>query len=228
MKMCPTGGLQPCWAEAGLEGLWTPRLAPQIGYCDYACNLCGQVCPTEAIVPLSIAEKQQVHIGLAAFDTTRCIPYAYGRDCMVCEEHCPIPDQGDLLSHRRGRGPQGAEACDQAAARRSGPLHRLRHLRERLSLQGPAGGAGPERQREPQFGPSADPARQRPVAVLNAAVPRTRWPAPSLPPPPIAGPPARVGHGKDHDRMNVNEPKDQKIGKASHTNIAVCARKTRQ
>ncbi|MGO8691563.1 MAG: 4Fe-4S binding protein [Thermoguttaceae bacterium] len=91
MKMCPTGGLQPAWSEAGLEGLWTPRLVPRIGYCDYACNLCSQVCPTEAIVPKSIAEKQKVHIGLAAFDTNRCIPYAYGRDCMVCQEHCPIP-----------------------------------------------------------------------------------------------------------------------------------------
>jgi polyferredoxin/ferredoxin len=91
MKICPTGGLQPTLVEAGLEGLWTPRLAPTIGYCDYDCNLCGQVCPTEAIEPLTVEAKQRVHIGLATFDTTRCIPYAYGRDCMVCEEHCPIP-----------------------------------------------------------------------------------------------------------------------------------------
>jgi len=93
MKVCPTGGLQPAVAEAGCEGLWTPRLVPRIGYCEYECNLCGQVCPTGAIEPLSIEAKQQVKIGLACFDTTRCIPYAYGRDCMVCEEHCPIPDK---------------------------------------------------------------------------------------------------------------------------------------
>jgi polyferredoxin/formate hydrogenlyase subunit 6/NADH:ubiquinone oxidoreductase subunit I len=93
MKVCPTGGLQPALAEAGLEGLWTPRLVPQIGYCEYGCNLCGQVCPTEAIQALSVEAKQQVKIGVAAFDTTRCIPYAYGRDCMVCEEHCPVPDK---------------------------------------------------------------------------------------------------------------------------------------
>jgi polyferredoxin len=93
MKVCPTGGLQPSLTEAGLEGLWTPRLVPQIGYCDYTCTLCGQVCPTEAIVRLTEEEKHKVRIGLASFDTTRCIPYAYGRDCMVCEEHCPIPDK---------------------------------------------------------------------------------------------------------------------------------------
>lgn len=93
MKICPTGGLQPAVSEAGVEGLWTPKLVPRIGYCDYSCNLCGQVCPTEAIQPLTVEAKQQVKIGLACFDTTRCIPYAFGRDCMVCEEHCPIPDK---------------------------------------------------------------------------------------------------------------------------------------
>jgi polyferredoxin/formate hydrogenlyase subunit 6/NADH:ubiquinone oxidoreductase subunit I len=91
MKICPTGGLQPAWAEAGLEGLWTPRLVPSIGYCDFTCTLCGQVCPTEAIRPLPLEEKQKVKIGLARFDTTRCIPYAYGRECIVCEEVCPLP-----------------------------------------------------------------------------------------------------------------------------------------
>jgi len=93
MKVCPTGGLQPTLWEAGLEGIWTPQLVPRIGQCEYNCNLCGQVCPTEAIQPLPIAEKQKVKIGLASFDVMRCIPYAYGRECMVCEEHCPIPDK---------------------------------------------------------------------------------------------------------------------------------------
>ncbi|MCR4410945.1 MAG: 4Fe-4S dicluster domain-containing protein [Thermoguttaceae bacterium] len=93
MKVCPTGGLQPTLFEAGLEGIWTPRLVPQIGYCDHMCNRCGQVCPTQAIEALSIEEKQSRKIGLAAFDTTRCIPYAYGTDCIVCEEHCPIPEK---------------------------------------------------------------------------------------------------------------------------------------
>jgi polyferredoxin len=91
MQICPTGGLQPSLTEAGLAGLWTPRLVPQIGYCDYECNRCGEICPTDAIVRLPLAEKQQVRIGLACIDTNRCIPYALGRDCGVCEEHCPVP-----------------------------------------------------------------------------------------------------------------------------------------
>lgn len=93
MRACPTSGLQPCGFEAGIEGLWSPRLVPQIGYCEYNCNRCGYVCPTGAIQPLKLAEKQETKIGLASFDTGRCIPYAYGRDCAVCEEHCPVPDK---------------------------------------------------------------------------------------------------------------------------------------
>ena len=91
MKSCPTGVLQPAWHEAGLEGIWTPVFNARIGYCEYECNLCGQVCPTQAIVPLPLAEKKQVKVGLAAIDPSRCLPYAYGRECIVCEEHCPIP-----------------------------------------------------------------------------------------------------------------------------------------
>ena len=89
IKVCPTGGLQPTLAEAGLEGIWTPRLVPQLGFCDYSCNLCGQVCPTQAIQRLPLDRKQQVRIGVAVIDVTRCIPYAYGRDCITCEEQCP-------------------------------------------------------------------------------------------------------------------------------------------
>ena len=47
----------------------------------------------EAIAPLPLDEKKTVKIGLAVFDTTRCLPFAYGRECIVCEEHCPVPDK---------------------------------------------------------------------------------------------------------------------------------------
>ncbi len=93
MKICPTNALHPTLAEAGLEGLWTPMLVARIGYCDYECNLCGQICPTQAIESLALADKKKVKIGLATIDTTRCLPYAYGRECIVCEEHCPIPNK---------------------------------------------------------------------------------------------------------------------------------------
>ena len=100
MKTCPTNGLQPTFLEAGLEGIWTPMLVPKIGYCEYNCNACGQVCPVQAIQPLPMEEKHKVKIGLASFDTSRCLPYAYNKECMVCEEHCPLPKKAIYVKEK--------------------------------------------------------------------------------------------------------------------------------
>lgn len=91
LKVCLTNGLQPTLFESGLEGIWSPKLVSRIGYCAYNCTLCGQVCPTGAIRKLSTAEKAMIKIGLAFIDQSRCLPYAFGKNCIVCEEHCPTP-----------------------------------------------------------------------------------------------------------------------------------------
>jgi len=97
MKVCITNGLQPTLFEAGLEGIWTPRLVPKIGYCEFRCTLCGQVCPTGAITELTVPEKERTKIGLAVIDTERCLPYAYNIPCSVCEEMCPTPEKAIWL-----------------------------------------------------------------------------------------------------------------------------------
>ncbi len=97
MQVCPTAGLQPSLLEADLAGLWTPRLVPRLGYCDYGCHSCGQVCPTEAIPRLTLEEKRHVVMGLAYIDKNRCIPWADNRDCIVCEEMCPVPEKAIVL-----------------------------------------------------------------------------------------------------------------------------------
>jgi polyferredoxin len=97
MKACPTSGLQPTLLEAGVEGLWTPALKSRLGYCDYACAACGQVCPSGAIPPLSLAVKRRQVIGVAVIDEDRCLPYADGTPCIVCEEMCPVPEKAVVL-----------------------------------------------------------------------------------------------------------------------------------
>ncbi len=91
LKVCITNGLQPTFLEAGLEGIWSPLLVPRIGYCEYRCTLCGQVCPTGAIRRLNLSEKTKTRIGLAMIDKGRCLPWAHGIPCIVCEEVCPTP-----------------------------------------------------------------------------------------------------------------------------------------
>ncbi len=91
MRVCPTNAIHPTWFEAGLEGVWSPVLKFNIGFCEFECTLCTQVCPTKAIKELSVEEKQKTKIGLAFFDKNRCLPYAFAKTCIVCEEHCPTP-----------------------------------------------------------------------------------------------------------------------------------------
>jgi MauM/NapG family ferredoxin protein len=98
IRTCPTSGLQPAVFEAGLEGIWTPVLAPRLGYCDYACNSCGQACPVQAIPPLSLQQKRLQVIGKAYIDKNRCIAWADHGNCIVCEEMCPLPDKAIKLT----------------------------------------------------------------------------------------------------------------------------------
>jgi MauM/NapG family ferredoxin protein len=107
VRVCPTQGLQPSLIEAGLQNLLTPKLVPRLGFCNYGCNACGQVCPTGAIPKLVLEEKQRIPIGLASVNRDRCLPWAYGIPCIVCEEACPIPDKAVQLEEVEIQGAQG-------------------------------------------------------------------------------------------------------------------------
>lgn len=93
MKVCITNGLQPTLLEAGLEGMWTPHLIFRIGHCEYNCNLCSQVCPTDAIRGITLSEKKSIKIGTAHINRDRCIAYRDAKGCLVCEEVCPVPEK---------------------------------------------------------------------------------------------------------------------------------------
>ena len=97
MKACPSSGLQPSVFQSGLEGLWTPVLVSRIGPCLFDCTTCGQVCPTSAIKPLQLDVKRQTIIGTAYIDQKRCLPWADGRNCIVCQEMCPVSPKAIVL-----------------------------------------------------------------------------------------------------------------------------------
>jgi polyferredoxin len=108
MKVCPNNALQPALLEAGVEGLWTPVVAPRIGYCEPSCVLCGQVCPTGAIWEITQAEKawlpasaaknaKPIRLGTAFYNRGRCLPWAMATECIVCEEWCPTSPKAIYL-----------------------------------------------------------------------------------------------------------------------------------
>ncbi len=95
VRICESNGgcLQPDSIHNDPLDLWLPVAVMREGYCEYGCNLCGEVCPTDAIMPLELAKKQKFVMGLAHFNKNICIPYDKNKDCIVCEEHCPVPDK---------------------------------------------------------------------------------------------------------------------------------------
>ncbi|OQA05542.1 MAG: quinol dehydrogenase periplasmic component [bacterium ADurb.Bin374] len=111
MRVCASNGacLQPDGLENGLSGLWAPVARMRTGYCEYNCNLCGQVCPTGAIRKLSLDAKYKHPIGRAVFDKNFCIPYRRNEDCLVCEEHCPVPDKAIRFERREATAPDGTK-----------------------------------------------------------------------------------------------------------------------
>lgn len=121
MKVCLKNALHPTLLEGGLEALWTPRLVPRAGYCEYNCTLCGYVCPTGAIPELSLEQKHQVKMGLSCFDKSRCIPWVAHQNwnvtkqwsknynCAVCEEHCPTPKKAIQFSDVTVQTPDGPQ-----------------------------------------------------------------------------------------------------------------------
>ena len=101
MRACPTNVIQPGGIQPGMENLWTPVLNNRIGSsgCQLNCVACGQVCPTSAIRPITLAEKHglgefaeagPIKLGTAFFDRNRCLPWAMDKPCIVCEENCPV------------------------------------------------------------------------------------------------------------------------------------------
>lgn len=108
MKVCVGNGLHPAGLDTGISSLWTPILRPRLGYCEYQCTLCGQVCPTGAIERLSPEAKKATIIGLAFVDLNRCLPYAYATPCIVCEEHCPTSPKAILLESVEAVAPDGS------------------------------------------------------------------------------------------------------------------------
>lgn len=100
---CPTGIIKPSPFLTGGGPFLTPYLDFSQGGCDYNCNRCGQVCPSGAIKPLSLEEKRNYKIGIARIDRSKCLAYAKGISCLVCEEYCPIPQKAIKIVKRGGK-----------------------------------------------------------------------------------------------------------------------------
>lgn len=99
---CPSQVLRPAGLEYGFDYLLKPRMAYISSYCNYECTVCSEVCPVEALKPITVEEKKSLQMGVATFFINRCIVKTEGTDCGACSEHCPtqavhmVPYEGTL------------------------------------------------------------------------------------------------------------------------------------
>ena len=103
VSSCPTQVLQPSFLEYGFLGILQPRMDNTTGFCNFECKICGDVCPTGAILPFELEKKKLTQIGKAKFVKDNCIVQTQKTDCGACSEHCPtkavhmIPFEGTLV-----------------------------------------------------------------------------------------------------------------------------------
>ncbi len=121
VSSCPTNVLEPSFMEYGLAGMSQPMMRYEVGFCNYDCTVCGDVCPTGAILPVNIEEKKLIQIGKSKFSKDDCVVVTKKKDCSACSEHCPtkavhtVPyDDGLLLPEVDDDLCIGCGACENA------------------------------------------------------------------------------------------------------------------
>ncbi|MGE5679831.1 MAG: 4Fe-4S binding protein [Bacillota bacterium] len=89
VSACPTQVLQPAYLEYGLLGIMQPKMDYKKSFCNFECNICSDICPNGAILPLNAEKKKTLQLGRAKFVKDNCIVYTENTDCGACSEHCP-------------------------------------------------------------------------------------------------------------------------------------------
>ena len=102
VSACPTKVITPSFLEYGIGGLFQPLMNYPHSFCEYECNVCGRVCPTGAILPLSLQEKKITQIGEVDLLKDKCVVYVNNNNCGACVEVCPTKtisfiDKGNIL-----------------------------------------------------------------------------------------------------------------------------------
>jgi ferredoxin len=89
VSACPSKVLTPSSFEFGLLGMLQPRMDFRVGHCTYECTECTNICPTGALLPLTVEQKKRTQLGVAKFIKGNCVVYTDNTSCGACSEHCP-------------------------------------------------------------------------------------------------------------------------------------------
>lgn len=89
VRSCPSKVIKPALLAYGVGGIMMPQLDYRSGMCEYDCATCSNVCPTGALTPLKLRDKQTVRIGEATYYRKRCVVVTDHTFCGACAEQCP-------------------------------------------------------------------------------------------------------------------------------------------
>ncbi|MGD9687601.1 MAG: 4Fe-4S dicluster domain-containing protein, partial [Desulfobacter sp.] len=89
VSACPSRVLVPSVFSFGLSGIMQPQMDFDAGHCDYDCTVCSNICPSGAILPLTVEKKRLIQVGVAKFIKENCVVYTDNTNCGACSEHCP-------------------------------------------------------------------------------------------------------------------------------------------
>jgi len=86
---CPAQVIKPAFLEYGVGGMFQPMMNFDNHFCNYDCTICSDVCPTDALIPLSKDDKHHNQMGVVQLYLENCIVYTDETSCGACSEHCP-------------------------------------------------------------------------------------------------------------------------------------------
>lgn len=88
LRVCPSKIIERDSGENGLVNLFTPVLSFEEDYCREDCTRCTEVCPSGAIMRLSLKQKFRIQIGFPDVDMNICL-LGDDQECSVCKRWCP-------------------------------------------------------------------------------------------------------------------------------------------
>lgn len=83
---CPNGVLRP---SGDLMSLMQPTMSYERGFCRPECTACAEVCPTDAISLVDVAQKASTQIGHAVWVKKNCVVLTDDVECGNCARKCP-------------------------------------------------------------------------------------------------------------------------------------------
>ncbi|MFA6812826.1 MAG: 4Fe-4S dicluster domain-containing protein [Bacteroidaceae bacterium] len=86
VSVCPNQVLRP---STDMKTFMQPEMSYERGYCRPECTKCSDVCPSDAIHPITRAEKSSIQIGHAVWIKENCVILTDNVSCGNCARHCP-------------------------------------------------------------------------------------------------------------------------------------------